>query len=572
MTPHDRQRVMPEFTGHKDLRAYLRILWRWKLLFLALVVAAPVAAYLIQRGNPRMYRSTALVGVNGATVNTGLLAGGGSFSTTNVTAIAQLVTTTPVAADAARLLHPPGNPGEIAGEVSATGDPTTNFLTISADDRSPARAAAIANAFARAISNNQQQAALTQIDRTIAGIKAQLAQLKPTDTVTRPGLQVQLRQLIASRATQSSGATILQPATPSGAPVGLNTRRTVEIGLVIGLLLAFGAIALAENADRRLRTPGDLEGLTDLPLLAAIAPSAFSGKLDTTKEDDEAFQMLRTSLMYFNVDRTLESIVVTSPGEKEGKTTVATRLALAAARTGLHVILVDADLRRSQVSAKLDIRAKQGLEAVLAGERTLSETLVDYPVEGPGSGRLSVVPAGPPPPNPSALISSEAMQRVLRQLVSYSDLVIIDTPAALAVSDPLPLMRSVSGVVLVARMNRSSRQTIQRLQRIITSANGTLLGVVATGVSSGPGYEGYAHKYYTSNGTRGPGPRGRFRRRSRTNDPEVSATRGDPEVSAAQGDPEESATQGDPEDRAPQGDPEVAATEDDPKVSATKGD
>src|SRR5438270_10201824 len=113
---------MPEFTGHKDLRASLRILWRWRWLFLACVVAAPLVAFLIERGNPKVYRSTALVGVNQTTVNTSLLNGGGSFSTTNVQAIAQLVTTSPVAAVAAGSFHPPANPAKIASEVSASGD------------------------------------------------------------------------------------------------------------------------------------------------------------------------------------------------------------------------------------------------------------------------------------------------------------------------------------------------------------------------------------------------------------------------------------------------------------------
>jgi capsular exopolysaccharide synthesis family protein len=503
---------MPEFTGHNDLRAYLRILWRWKLLALVFVIGAPAAAYLLERGKPPVYRSTALVGINESTVNTTLLGGGGSFSTTNVTAIADLVTTTPVAQTAASLLRPPANPGQIVGEVTASGDSTTNFLTITAEDRSPVRAAEIANAFAQAISINRKAAAVQQLESAITGIVAQLSHISPNDAAQRGPLNQQLTQLRASLTTQGSEAAILQAATPSSAPSGPQTRRTVELGLVIGLLLAFGAVALAENADRRLRTPGDLEGMTDLPLLAAIAPSAFSGQLDTTVEDEEAFNTLRTALTYLNVDRHLESIVVTSPGEKDGKTTVATRLAIAMARAGQRVILVDGDLRRAQVSAKLGIQQAAGLGTVLSREHSLVETLVEYPVVEPGSGRLKVLPAGPPPPNPSALIGSDEMRRVLRVLEAQSDIVIIDTPAALAVSDPLPLMRTVTGVVLVARMNRSSKETIRRLQRMITSAHGTLLGVVATGVRPGPGYESYAAKYYAPTTGRGSGLRRRMRR------------------------------------------------------------
>jgi capsular exopolysaccharide synthesis family protein len=214
--------------------------------------------------------------------------------------------------------------------------------------------------------------------------------------------------------------------------------------------------------------------------------------------------MLRTSLMYFNVDRDLDSVVITSAGEKEGKTTVATRLAVAAATSGRDVILVDADLRRAQVGSRFGFRAQEGLGSLIAGTCELSDVLVDEPVkDAPGSGRLQILPAGSPPPNPAALMSSPRMQQIVRQLESQSDLVILDTPAALAVSDALPLMRAVNGVVVVARMNSSSRQTIRRLQKIIESAHGNLLGVVATGAAAGLGYAHYYPKYYAHNGTNG---------------------------------------------------------------------
>ena len=160
---------------------------------------------------------------------------------------------------------------------------------------------------------------------------------------------------------------------------------------------------------------------------------------------------------------------------------------LVAAGAGLNVILVDADLRRGWVSPRLGLHPEAGLGALLAGERSFDESLVDYPIEAAPGGRLTVVPAGHPPHNPAALISSDVMRRVLAQAESRSDLVIVDTPAALAVSDPLPLMSAVSGVVLVARMNRSSRMTVRRLQRMIEAAGGTAVGVVATGVTAAGG-------------------------------------------------------------------------------------
>jgi capsular exopolysaccharide synthesis family protein len=507
---------MPELTGTKDLRGYLRMFWRWKWVFLFFLIAAPAAAYALEHGKPAEYKSSALVGVNQTTVNTTLLNGSsGSFSTSNVTAIAEIVTTTPVADIAASLLNPPGNPAQIAGEVSASGDSTTNFLTITAVDRNPDRAAAIANAFARAIQRNLTGAAISQIDATIKGLRAQLAHT--TEPGTKATLQQELTQLVASRGNQGGEAAILQPASP-GAQAGTSLRRSVELGLVVGLLLGIGAVVLAEGADRKLRTPDDLESMTDLPLLAAIGPSAFSAELSTTPEDEEAFQMLRTALMYFNVDRRLESVVVSSAGEKEGKTTVATRLALASAGAGMNVVLIDADLRRAQVSSRLGIRSQTGLGAAIVGASSLADTLVDYPVHGPGVGSLRVLPAGPLAPNPSALLSSEAMERIVRQLEREADLVIIDTPAALAVSDPVPIMRMASGVIVIARMNQSSRQTIRRLKKIIESAHGNLVGVVATGTTAGPGYDGYLPKSYQAVDPAAAGDRKLLRRRARNGD------------------------------------------------------
>jgi capsular exopolysaccharide synthesis family protein len=278
---------------------------------------------------------------------------------------------------------------------------------------------------------------------------------------------------------------------------------------------------LLDSVDRRLRSPDDLEGLTKLPLLAAIAPSAFDPELETAPMDEEAFQMLRTSLTYFTIDRKIKSVLVTSPGEQEGKSTVAVRLALASARAGLDVILVDADLRRAGATAKLGLKPEVGLGLVVAEERPAQTALIEWPLGPDDPGRLRVLAAGSPPPNPAALLSSVQMRQMIKTLEGEADLVIVDTPAALAVSDAVPLMQAVSGVVLVARMNRSTRDTVRRLQRIIESAHGALLGTIATGVTTGPGYEKYSQVYYAPTSESRTGRRGR-RRAKRSADPSDS--------------------------------------------------
>jgi succinoglycan biosynthesis transport protein ExoP len=498
--------MTPESTGQQDVRTYLRILWRWKLLLLAFLVLIPLAAYFVERSKPKIYQSSTLISPRLGS------AFGGSAVTFSLPGVARLVTTTPVARAAAALLHPPASPGSLLGEVSTSFDTTTGFLTITAQDHDPRQAATIANAFAAALGNHQTAQARHSIDAQITALLKQLAALPRRDVVDRAPLSQQITTLRALRESTGGGAQVIQAAVASATPASPNVRRAVELAFVIALLLGIGAVVLAENSDLRLRTPEALEQLTGMPLLGVIPPSAFSLQAHEAPQEDEAFQMLRAALTYFNVDRPLSSVAIISPGPQDGKTTVAAGLALATARAGKSTILVDADLRRPQASTRLGITSTDGLGAVLARERQLSEVLVEVPLDAPGSGRLLVLPAGPPPPNPSALLSSQEMRTLLRELEGQADLVIVDTAAALAVSDALPLLRSVSGVVMIVRMNRSSRAAVRRLQKVIASASGTVMGVVATGRVSATGY-GSAYDYSYAQSQDGRAPRSLFRRR-----------------------------------------------------------
>jgi capsular exopolysaccharide synthesis family protein len=509
---------MPEFTGSRDIRMYLRTIWRWKLLILVLMVGAPAIAYLLERGKPEQYSATATVSVSPNSSGTT------AFQSGNPLAIAQLITTSSVADIAAAQLKPPQSPGEAVSGVSTSADPTTNFITITAVKNSPDDAAAVANAFATALNVAGSRKAKAALRKAIRTINAQLANVSKTSAnygTLQANLQTDEQQLAAPNNIASS----VQAASPDDTPIGPHPRRAVELGLVIGLLLSIAAVMLLDSADRRLRSPDDLEQFTGLPLLAAIAPGAFASELETSPVDEESFQTLRTALTYFTVDRHIKSVLITSPGEQEGKSTVAVRLALAAARAGLDVVLVDADLRRAGATQKLGLKLNVGLGLVLAEQRPVESAMVDWPLGGEDHGRLHVLGAGSPPPNPAALISSQAMRELLRELENRFELVIIDTPAALAVSDAVPLMQAVSGVVMIARMNRSTRDTIRRLQKIIAATHGFLLGAVGTGVTSGPGYNQYSQAYYAPAGTSKSG-----RRRKR--DKDGVAIVGEPEAAS----------------------------------------
>jgi capsular exopolysaccharide synthesis family protein len=297
----------------------------------------------------------------------------------------------------------------------------------------------------------------------------------------------------------------------------------VVLALIVAFILGLGAVALAETADRRIRDPEEVGELAGLPLLSAIPESGFSLS-SKTRLATEAFVTLRSSLTYFNIDHGLSSVLITSPGKEDGKSTVSAELGRALARAGQDVILLDADLRRPTIAHRLGIPAKAGLGQVLLGQISVEEALWAEDLgDNGGKGKLFVLPAGPPAPNPSELLGSRRMLELLPQLTGRCGILLIDSTPLLTVSDSMPLLRSVSGVVIVARVNQTSRAAIARLRSVIDSAGGKALGAVATGARTGglyiePGY-GYRHSYAKVEGAdqNGSAP-GRRRRLGRLRD------------------------------------------------------
>ena len=178
-------------------------------------------------------------------------------------------------------------------------------------------------------------------------------------------------------------------------------------------------------------------------------------------------------------------------------------LAVALAMDGQDVVLIDADLRHPQIGVRLGIEPEIGLSEVLTNQGELEDALVEVDV---GDGRLRVLAAGSQPPNPARLLSSRRMGSLLETLSEQADIVVVDTPPLLSVSDAVPLLERVSGAVLVAKVGTTSRDALQRMRQVIDTARGTILGAVATG-SGKSGLYGYGGDYYEAEDA-GPDERG----------------------------------------------------------------
>lgn len=477
-----------------DPRRYLRVAWGAKWVLLAGVVLIPAAMFAVSSALPKTYEASATLHVEEATVSSRLASAGITVSTSDAAETARLIETTLVAERAARELgEDTSSARSLLSQIEVELDEEsaeTEFLTIVARAGSAARSAEIANAFADAVSATRSNQAIETIDETIEILTADARAVERGDKATRQALAEQLQELRALRASQRSGGTqVIEPAVAPSDPASPTPVRNAALGLVLALLLAGGLVPLLDRMDRRLRDPEELEQIVEAPLLAAIPTGAFPWRLPTP-DVREAFQTLRAGLIHFHGDTPLRSVIVASPTQGDGRTTVSTNLALALARAGRDVVLVDADMRRPRVASELGAEVRIGLDAVLGEGRPPHEALVDVEAEG---GRLRILANGSPVLDPSTLLDSATMRSVLDELSTSADVVLIDTPPLLSVSDAIPLFEQASGALLVARVDHTDRDDLIRARHMISAAGGTVLGAVATGTRSGHTYYGDAY-------------------------------------------------------------------------------
>ena len=400
----------------------------------------------------------------------------------------ELVSLPVVARRAARKLS--GVPaGVVASSVEVESSELSDVVQVVASHQDPRAAALIANAYAEAFVEFRREADRKNIAGAIQLVQSDLDALAPE---TVPGdrrrmlqLQDRLEQLQLAQSLQTGNAELVQHATAPTDPSSPRTKLNVILGIFAGAILGFGLAGLFERLDRRLKNVEDLESAYGLPVLAQVPRSrnlAGSGRGPTrgaAEEDAEAYRALRVNLRYFGVDKDLRSVLIASPLPREGKSTIAVNLAMTMASMGDDVVLVKGDLRTpSELPAE---EFSRGLSGVLVGAATLPEALLPVAVDflGPSFATLSVLPAGPPPPNPLQLLESERMRRVLDELEQRFDLVLIDSPALSVVSDAWALVPHVSGILVVGALNYTTRDAAAEFTKQTTLLGGRMFGLAA---------------------------------------------------------------------------------------------
>jgi receptor protein-tyrosine kinase len=413
-----------------------------------------------------------------------------------------------VPAAAARLVGHSVSAADVAGAVSASQQGVTNVATVSATTTNPQLAAGIANAYVAAFiasQRAQQRAVVRQslnlVQRQIAGSSQQ--QLAGS---TGQALLDRAESLRILAKLQDGGVQRVTFAAVPGSPSSPRVKRNTALGFVLGLLLGLGVAFLLERLDRRMKDVDELSSAYGLPLLAAVPQSrsyAVPPLAASAIQDGhtEVFKLLRAYLRYFNVDRELRLLMVASAAPGDGKTTVARNLAQAAQETGTKTLLLEADLRRPDLSSYYGAPEGPGLSELLIGSVSPHESIRSVPIATRINGAssevsLDVLLAGHPPPNPAELLQSRAMADILSWAAEHYELVVVDTPPLGIVSDAMALLRNVDGVVVVSQLGKNTRDAATFLRDRLVGVKAPLLGVVANGVKL-KSQEGYGYGYYT---------------------------------------------------------------------------
>ena len=284
-------------------------------------------------------------------------------------------------------------------------------------------------------------------------------------------------------------------------PVEPKIERNTLLGLIVGAGLGFAYAIARRTLDRRISSPTDIEQQFKIAVVGTIpvssqVQSTGPGALAADPALGEAFRKLRTNLMYMDVDNPPRLLSVTSPQPGDGKSTVASSLAVALAQTEQNVILVDADLRRPTIADRFGVEGSVGLVNVLIGQMDVQDALQ----KPRGFGGLSILASGPLPPNPSEILGSNAMRTLLKQLAEHA-YVVVDAPPLLPVTDAAILARVTEGALVVVSTGKTLdielEASLEHLETVNARALGVILNRRKRRGGSGYGY-GYGTEYYAT--------------------------------------------------------------------------
>jgi non-specific protein-tyrosine kinase len=506
-----------------DIRQYLALFWQWAWLIALVTVLAGLVSFLVSQRMTPVYSAATTLYINEAP----------STKATDYNSIitserisgtySKMITTRPILEEVATRT---GVTVEyLDGRITVSPIRDTTLIQITVKSSDPNLAAQIANELANVfsdrviqiqeerftVSKESLQEQITNMEAQIddvtsalviekdAGVRASLETKLTQYRAIYSNLILSYEQIRLSEAQTISTVMQVDPAVVPTKPISPQVLRNTALAAMVGLMLAVGVIFLIEALDDTLKTPEDVKKALGLPVLGIIAKhESEEGKpiTNTTPRSpvSEAFRSLRTNIQYTAVDRPIETILVTSSDPKEGKTTVVTNLGVVFAQMGKKVTLIDADLRKPSLHRKVGLQNRTGLTSLFVRSMETLELIVQKTIVA----NLNVITSGELPPNPSELLGSKRMQTILENLKESSDMIIIDSPPALAVTDSLVLVPFVDAVLLVIKPGFTKSKSALLIVEQFKRSNANLIGVVLNELDLGRSRYSYRYYHYKS--------------------------------------------------------------------------
>ena len=440
-------------------------------------------------------------------------------------------------------------------DVSATPIGQTDLVRVAATSTDPARAAEVANAYTDAYIAHRREQAVDDVLKASEQVQGKISELQKQIDVAPPEqreelvraqslFKQKLDQLQVDGALKQGGAQLVTPAVTPTTAVSPRPLRNGLLAVFVGLLLGICLAFLLNYLDDSVRTKDDFERVAPgLPVLGMI-PVVSGWKTkdrpflvsthDPMSPAAEAYRTLRTSVQFLGLDQPMRILQLTSANAREGKTTTLANLAVALAGAGQRVLVVCCDLRRPRIHEFFGLGNEVGFTSALLGKVPLADAIQAVP-DQPG---IDLLASGPLPPNPSELLSSNRTAEVLNTLRVEYDIVLVDSPPILPVTDGLVLSRRVDAVLLVSVAGATTRKEVVRATELLIQVEAPLVGAVLNGVDP-EGSDGYAYQYYRYEESRPspeptaekarPGPQPGAAERSVGGEAPQGTTRGRPE-------------------------------------------
>ena len=461
-----------------ELMDYVRVIRkRWQIIVAVMLVVVAGAA-LATALSPNVYQAQTqlFVSTSGGSDSSALLSGS-SFTQQRVLSYANVITTPKVLDPVIEALQLKTTAAKLGDQITATVPLDTVLIAVDVTNADPRVAAQIADAVGK------------QFTKTVADLES-----------------------VTTGQSSPVKVTMVSVPTVPTAPISPKPTRNLALGVVLGLLLGLGLALLRDLLDTTIKSEKDCAEVTDATVIGSIGfdPEAAKNPLIVEvgphSPRAEAFRTLRTNLQFVDAANHPRSIVFTSSVPTEGKTTTTANLAITMAAAGARICVVEGDLRRPRLLEYMGMDGSVGLTNVLIGQAELGDVLQQF-----ADSSLYVLGAGAIPPNPSELLGSASMFATLKELESRFDVVIIDTPPLLPVTDAAVLSTLAGGTVVIVGAGRVDRDHLSRSLQSLETVQARVLGLVLNMIPT-QGPDGY---YYYRQGYAPESPRQRVKERER---------------------------------------------------------